>query len=98
VIDYIQGGTCLFIYYPKKDYLASSYWLNNKIDHLPSGDQIHDLKDPSMIAENAQPKYTYAENAQQYNPESPLYVSPDVRKDRLLLASLDLSFVNNVLP
>lgn len=98
VIDYIQGGTCLFIYYPKKDYLASSYWLNDKINNFPAGNQIQDLKDPSMVAKNAQPKYVYAENAQEYNPESPLYVSPEVRKDRFLLASLNLSFVNKVLP
>ncbi len=35
IINTIKNGTCLFIYYPKKDYLQASYWLNKHIDHLP---------------------------------------------------------------
>lgn len=32
VIGYIKGGTCLFIYYPAKQYLTDSYWLNKSPD------------------------------------------------------------------
>ena len=35
IINTIQGGTCLFIYYPDNEYLQSAYWLNKKPDHLP---------------------------------------------------------------
>ena len=31
IINTIKGGTCLFIYYPHKQYHESSYWLNRKI-------------------------------------------------------------------
>ncbi len=34
VIDMIKGGTCLFIYYPQKKYLQTSYWLNKKPEEL----------------------------------------------------------------
>lgn len=35
VIDKIKNGTCFFIYHSTKNYLASSYWLRNKIKQLP---------------------------------------------------------------
>gem|GEM_PF-111536 len=35
VINTIHDGSCMFIYYPHKKYLASSYWLNKKLNHLP---------------------------------------------------------------
>ena len=35
IINTIKGGTCLFIYYPAKDYLKTAYWLNKKIDAVP---------------------------------------------------------------
>ncbi len=35
VINTIHDGSCLFIYYPQKKYLASSYWLNKKLTRLP---------------------------------------------------------------
>ena len=49
IINTIQNGTCLFIYYPDPSYLSSSYWLNKKIAYLPG----------SITADNmpAQPKY-----------------------------------------
>ncbi|MDI9320807.1 MAG: murein L,D-transpeptidase catalytic domain family protein [Phycisphaerales bacterium] len=34
IIQMIKDGTCLFIYYPHKKYLASSYWLNKKSNKL----------------------------------------------------------------
>lgn len=34
-INLIKDHTCLFIYYPQKDYLASSKWLNKKVDVTP---------------------------------------------------------------
>jgi hypothetical protein len=30
VIDMIKGGTCMFIYFPQKKYIKTSYWLNRK--------------------------------------------------------------------
>jgi len=35
IINTISEGTCLFIYYPDKKYLANGYWLNKKISPLP---------------------------------------------------------------
>ena len=35
IINTIEGGTCLFIYFPDHKYEKRAYWLNKKIDHLP---------------------------------------------------------------
>lgn len=35
IINTIKDGSCLFIYYPEKNYLASAYWLNKKVTQLP---------------------------------------------------------------
>lgn len=35
IINTIKEGTCLFVYYPQKNYLKSAYWLNRKVDRLP---------------------------------------------------------------
>ncbi len=35
IIETIKDSTCLFIYYPDKKYLASSFWLNKKPESLP---------------------------------------------------------------
>jgi hypothetical protein len=35
LINMIKDGTCLFIYYPQKQYLQSAYWLNKKLDNVP---------------------------------------------------------------
>lgn len=43
VINLIQDGTCLFIYYPDKKYMANSYWLNKKIDRLPEDNMKTDM-------------------------------------------------------
>jgi hypothetical protein len=36
IINTIKDGTCLFIYYPQKDYLQASAWLNKKISGVPA--------------------------------------------------------------
>jgi hypothetical protein len=34
IINSIKGGSCLFIYYPDKKYLATSFWLNKKANKM----------------------------------------------------------------
>ncbi|MEO6833697.1 MAG: murein L,D-transpeptidase catalytic domain family protein [Chitinophagaceae bacterium] len=41
IINTIKGGTCLFIYYPQPQYLASAYWLNKKVEFLPENLPLH---------------------------------------------------------
>ena len=36
VIDMIKDGTVLFIYYPQAKYMRTAYWINKKIDRMPS--------------------------------------------------------------
>jgi len=100
VINYIQGGTCLFIYYPQKQYMASSAWLNKKIDHLPEDFMIRDMIDPSTVAMNSNKdaKFVYADNAQDLNPASPQFVSPEVRAQKQTLLAMNLNFVRKVMP
>jgi hypothetical protein len=50
IINAIKDGTCLFIYYPEKDYLQASYWLNKHIDHLPEDNMTPDFK---LMAKNS---------------------------------------------
>lgn len=38
IINTIKDGTCLFIYYPEKNYMKTAYWLNKKIDNNPGND------------------------------------------------------------
>ncbi len=35
IINAIKDGTCLFIYFPEKNYLHASNWLNKKISGIP---------------------------------------------------------------
>ena len=35
IINTIKDGTCLFIYYPEKNYLLASNWLNKKMSVMP---------------------------------------------------------------
>lgn len=44
IINMIQGGTCLFIYYPQQQYLRTAYWMNKNVDHLPGRDIRNDLQ------------------------------------------------------
>ena len=46
VIDRIKNGHCLFIYHSSKEYLRNSYWLKNKITHLPQDADFMDLNFP----------------------------------------------------
>jgi hypothetical protein len=38
IINAIKGGTCLFIYYPDKNYLKNAYWVNKKITEIPGNE------------------------------------------------------------
>jgi hypothetical protein len=49
VINTIQGGTCLFIYYPQKNYLQTAYWVNKKIDHMPGDNPYGNLAFASQL-------------------------------------------------
>ena len=99
VINYIGGGTCLFIYYPQKNYMASSTWLNRKVDHLPEDYIMKDLIDPATVAKSNKPvKIEYAANAQDLNPASPLYVSPEMKQKRETLLAMNFGFIGQVLP
>lgn len=46
IIDRIKNGHCLFIYHTSKEYLRNSYWLKNKITHLPQDADLMDLNFP----------------------------------------------------
>jgi hypothetical protein len=100
LINYTQGGTCMFIYYPQKNYLASSTWLNKKIDRLPEEFMTQDMKELSAALASANKKvvYEYAGNAQDLDPTSPFYVSPEVRAKREMVLAMNLSFIDSVLP
>ncbi|RYD51077.1 MAG: murein L,D-transpeptidase catalytic domain family protein [Sphingobacteriales bacterium] len=50
VINYIKGGSCLFIYANQKQYLQSAYWVNKKVDRLPGSD----LRTPAAVPANTQ--------------------------------------------
>ncbi len=100
VINYIGGGTCMFIYYPQKNYMASSTWLNKKIDRLPEDFMMKDLVNPATVAKNTNKpvRVIYADNAQDLNPASPLYVSPEMKQKRETLLAMNLGFIDQVLP
>jgi hypothetical protein len=50
IINTIKGGTCLFIYYPEKKYLAKSKWLNTRIEHLPdANNSVNSVKIPRPL-------------------------------------------------
>ncbi|HRO43390.1 MAG TPA: murein L,D-transpeptidase catalytic domain family protein [Flavipsychrobacter sp.] len=96
VIDYIKGGTCLFIYVPQKQYLAGSSWLNKKIERLPEDYMIKDMFLPSTS--KSEVRYVYADNAQDLNPASPFYITPEERAKRETLLAMNLDFIEKVLP
>lgn len=100
VIDYIAGGTCLFVFYPQKHYMARSTWLNKNIERLPEDYMIQDMLDPSTIASSNQKtiQYVYAENAQDLNPASPLYITPQERILKEKLLAMNLDFVQRIIP
>jgi hypothetical protein len=48
VLKKIANGSVLFIYHPTRNYLNSSYWLNNRIGHLPQEANFLDLIRPEL--------------------------------------------------
>jgi hypothetical protein len=78
VIDYTSGGTCMFIYFPQKQYLASSAWLNKTISHLPEDYMTQDMN-PKLLAMNREKRdtvYQYEPGAEMYNPANASSVAP----------------------
>jgi len=55
LITTVNNGTCLFIYANNKKYLANSYWLNKKIDHLPE----QNVQDQLMYASDVKKDTVY---------------------------------------
>ncbi len=53
MIGKLENGSCLFIYYTSKKYLANSYWINNKIKNLPADANYMDLQ----MVETTNPRY-----------------------------------------
>src|SRR5690606_7045458 len=73
VIDYIKGGTALFIYAPQKNYLTSSSWLKKSDQLIQDLQWLHDENQAIASASAQMPvKVIYEDNAQFLNPESPL--------------------------
>ena len=44
IIHAIEGGTCLFIYFPDPKYLKTAYWLNKRVDRLPEPSLLQTIK------------------------------------------------------
>jgi hypothetical protein len=59
VIDKIKNGQVLFIYHPTKSYIKASYWLNNRISHLPPEADYLDILQPR----NTNPRWIDLANA-----------------------------------
>lgn len=36
IINAIRGGTALYIFYPNKQYMKTAYWLNKKVEKMPT--------------------------------------------------------------
>ncbi|MBS1781768.1 MAG: murein L,D-transpeptidase catalytic domain family protein [Bacteroidetes bacterium] len=90
VVNYIKDGTCLFIYYPQKDYLASSSWLKKNPNYLPEDYMIQDLKAPI--------RYVYDKSAANLNPNSPNYICPEMETKKATLTAMNFRFIKRVLP
>lgn len=60
VIDLIKDGTCLFVYYPEKKYLASSHWLNK----TPDAYSVNNMLAMATPKTNTQIVYEYGPTAQ----------------------------------
>jgi hypothetical protein len=78
VINYTEGGTCLFVYAPQKNYLASSSWLNKSVNHLPEDYMTQDMN-PAMIAMNGAKRdtvYEYGPGTEMYNPANASSIAP----------------------
>ena len=44
IINTIKDGSCLFIYYPEKAYLKTAFWLNKRIDQVPTDVMGSDIR------------------------------------------------------
>lgn len=67
LINIVNDGTCLFVYAPDKKYLASAYWLNKKIDRLPSINHSDEFLLAMTNKKNY--RYVYDESAADIAPE-----------------------------
>lgn len=103
IIETIANGSVLFIYHPSKNYLKSSYWLTNKISHLPQDAAMMDIKTPST-----NPRYLEKEIDTEIKPiekniimpeEKPLFPSSvtagDIKNYSISVGTLILPKKNN---
>jgi len=69
VINTIKDGTCLFIYYPQRNYLAKAYWMNKKVERLPEDVLTNDMLSPvDAVKEKAAPIFVYTPETEYLNP------------------------------
>ncbi len=52
IISKIANGSCLFIYHPSKNYIKSSFWLNNTVGNLPQEADLLDVLAPNKVEPN----------------------------------------------
>ncbi len=97
VINYIKDGTCLFVYYPQKKYMANSTWLNKKIDRLPEDHMIQDMFQVAMNGKKRDTIYEYVTNEAMLQQPSPVFASATVVKNPAL-AALNLNFIRKIMP
>lgn len=67
LITTINDGTCLFVFAQDKKYLASAYWLNKKIDRLPSNNHSDEFL--LALTNKKNYRYVYDESAADIAPE-----------------------------
>lgn len=60
IINTIKDGTCLFIYYPQPKYLQSAFWLNKKIDRLPTDNDPFGIMPMTPETEATRPQASVA--------------------------------------
>jgi hypothetical protein len=53
IINNIKEGTCLFVYFTDKEFLRSSYWLNNEVTNLPEEILFSSPQLPHVTATNS---------------------------------------------
>lgn len=71
VIDQIKNGHCLFIYYPSKQYLASSRWISNPVQQLPEEANLMDLRLPEKNRSANFSMSSHSETRSAANPSAP---------------------------
>jgi hypothetical protein len=55
IIFSIENGTCLFMFFPNKEYLQTAFWLNKKWDKIPAEEMITGL--PSFKSDTTSTPY-----------------------------------------